>query len=58
MTDALERQQIQRWTTLLVPPELVGSHVGAAVSHTTGRPHSLDFRCATAVFGTSASSST
>ena len=26
--DALERQAIQRWTGLLVPPELVGSHVG------------------------------
>ena len=49
--DALERQQIQRWTGLLLPPELVGSHVGAAVSHTTGRRHSLAFRCATAVFG-------
>lgn len=49
--DALEREHIQRWTGLLVPPELVGSHVGAGVSHTTGRRHSLPFRCAAAIFG-------
>jgi alpha-galactosidase len=49
--DPLERQHIQRWTTLLLPPELIGSHVGAAVSHTTGRRHSLAFRVATAMFG-------
>ena len=28
--DALERQHLQRWTSLLVPPELMGSHVGGA----------------------------
>lgn len=49
--DPLERQQIQRWTGLLLPPELVGSHVGAPTSHTTRRTHSLAFRCATAIFG-------
>jgi alpha-galactosidase len=48
--DPLERQAIHRWTTLLVPPELIGSHIGAAVSHTTGRASSLDFRGATALF--------
>ena len=37
--DALERQQIQRWTGLLVPPEMMGAHVGSPVSHTTGRRH-------------------
>lgn len=47
--DPLERQQIQRWTGLLVPPEMMGSHVGAPTSHTTGRTHSLDFRAGTAV---------
>ena len=35
--DALERQQIQRYTQLLFPPELVGSHVGAHEAHTTRR---------------------
>ncbi|MFE8005973.1 alpha-galactosidase [Streptomyces sp. NPDC057418] len=49
--DALERQQIQCWTGLLLPPELMGAHVGAAVSHTTGRTHGLDFRAGTALFG-------
>jgi len=49
--DALERQHIQRWTHLLVPPELVGSHVGPPRAHTTGRVHGLAFRVATALFG-------
>ncbi len=49
--DALERQHIQRWTQLLLPPELVGSHVGPPRAHTTGRPHDLAFRVATALFG-------
>jgi alpha-galactosidase len=49
--DALERQHIQRWTQLLIPPELVGTHIGSMVSHTTGRRHSLSFRAATALFG-------
>jgi alpha-galactosidase len=49
--DALERQQIQRWTGLLLPPELIGSHVGAPTAHTTHRTHSLAFRAATALFG-------
>ena len=43
--DALERQAIQRWTGLLVPPELVGAHVGPPVAHTTGRTVDLGFRC-------------
>ncbi|RCV54112.1 alpha-galactosidase [Marinitenerispora sediminis] len=49
--DALERQAIQRWTGLLLPPELVGSHVGGPVAHTTGRAAPLAFRCATSLFG-------
>jgi alpha-galactosidase len=49
--DPLERQRIQRWTSLLLPPELIGSHVGAPTAHTTGRTHSLAFRAATALFG-------
>lgn len=47
--DALERQHLQRWTSLLVPPELMGSHVGGATSHTTGRTHHLRYRAATAL---------
>lgn len=49
--DALERQQIQLWTGLLLPPELMGAHVGAPAAHTTGRTHGLDFRAGTAFFG-------
>ncbi|MFP7833577.1 alpha-galactosidase [Marisediminicola sp. LYQ134] len=49
--DALERQQIQRYTQLLVPPEIMGAHVGAERSHTTGRRHDLAFRAGTALFG-------
>jgi alpha-galactosidase len=49
--DALERQTIQRWTALLLPPELIGAHVGPRTSHTTGRTHDLSFRAATALFG-------
>ncbi len=49
--DARERQQIQRWTAQLLPPELVGSHIGADRAHTTRRRLDLDFRAATALFG-------
>jgi alpha-galactosidase len=49
--DALERQHIQRWTGTLLPPEMIGAHVGPTVSHTTGRVHTLDFRAGTALFG-------
>ena len=48
--DALERQQIQRWTGLLVPPEMIGSHVGGPVSHTTGRVVGLRLRTITSLF--------
>ncbi|MCY7402093.1 MAG: alpha-galactosidase [Nocardioides sp.] len=47
--DPLERQHLQRWTSLLVPPELIGSHVGGPVAHTTGRSHRLGYRAATAL---------
>ncbi|WP_125616241.1 alpha-galactosidase [Specibacter cremeus] len=49
--DALERTAIQRWTGLVVPPELVGSHIGPTTAHTTGRTHELSFRAITALFG-------
>ena len=51
MTDALARQQIQRWTGQLVAPELLGAHVSAPTSHTTTRTLPLHFRVATALFG-------
>ena len=49
--DALERRTIQRGVSLLVPPELMGAHIGPTRSHTTGRVHTLAFRAATALFG-------
>ncbi|WP_431945222.1 alpha-galactosidase [Micromonospora marina] len=49
--DALERLSIQRWTGLLLPPELVGTHIGPERSHTTHRVHDLSFRAVTALFG-------
>jgi alpha-galactosidase len=49
--DPLERQAMMRWTTQLLPPELLGSHIASGRSHTTSRTHDLSFRAATAVFG-------
>ncbi|MFG1744892.1 alpha-galactosidase [Micromonospora chalcea] len=49
--DALERLSIQRWTGLLLPPELIGTHIGPQRSHTTHRVHDLGFRAVTALFG-------
>ena len=49
--DPLERQHIQRWTGLLLAPELVGAHVGPPRAHTTGRVTDLAFRAGTALFG-------
>jgi alpha-galactosidase len=49
--DALERQTIQRGASMLLPPELMGAHIGPPRSHTTGRTHSLGFRAITAMFG-------
>ncbi|AXJ09464.1 alpha-galactosidase [Arthrobacter sp. PM3] len=49
--DALERQTIQRWTQAVLPPELVGAHIGPTTSHTTARTHDISFRAITALFG-------
>ncbi|MGI3782543.1 MAG: alpha-galactosidase, partial [Janthinobacterium lividum] len=49
--DPLERQQMHRWTTQLIPPELMGAHIASGQSHTTGRHHELRFRAATAIWG-------
>nr|WP_231747539.1 alpha-galactosidase [Auraticoccus cholistanensis] len=49
--DPQERRQIQRWTTQLVAPELMGTHIASGRSHTTGRVHDLGFRAQTAFFG-------
>lgn len=49
--DPAERQSIQRWTAQLLPPELVGAHIGPSPSHTTARITSDAFRLTTALFG-------
>ncbi len=49
--DPLLRSRIQRWTTLLVPPEIMGAHVGGPVAHTTGRTARLGLRAAVALLG-------
>ncbi len=49
--DPLERQLIQRWTGLVIPPEFLGTHVGPTVGHQTHRTHSLSFRALNALFG-------
>jgi alpha-galactosidase len=49
--DAHERHRLVRWTGLTLPPELMGTHVGSGVDHTTGRRLDLDFRAGTALFG-------
>lgn len=49
--DPHERLEIQRWTGLLVPPELQGTHIGAEDSHTTHRVHPLSYRAEKAIWG-------
>ncbi|MEY3805592.1 MAG: hypothetical protein RIR69_404 [Actinomycetota bacterium] len=49
--DALDRLQIQKGVSKLVPLEMMGSHIGSPTCHTTGRKHALSFRTATAMFG-------
>ena len=49
--DPLERQQMHRWTSQLIPLELMGSHIASGRSHTTGRLHTLGFRAHSALMG-------
>jgi len=49
--DPLERLDIQRYTGLVVPPELMGAHLTSPVVHSTGRTVSLAFSALTALFG-------
>jgi alpha-galactosidase len=50
-TDPVERVRIQRWTSLLLPFELIAAHVADAQSGSTGRSSSFGFRSATSLFG-------
>ncbi len=49
--DALERQQIQRWSAMVIPPEFLGTHVGPTVGHQMHRTHDISFRVLNALFG-------
>lgn len=49
--DPVERADIQRYTSLLVPPEMIGEHVGAEHAHSTHRTTALTLRLAMAFFG-------
>ena len=49
--DAVSRVSIQRGFAAFLPPELMGSHVGASPAHATGRSQAMDFRAAIACMG-------
>lgn len=49
--DPVERQDIQRWTELVLPPELIGAHVGPSPAHSSGRATPLPYRIATSLQG-------
>jgi alpha-galactosidase len=49
--DPVERIMTDRWTTLLLPPELVGVHVGSSPAHTTSRRTDTVTRLAGALLG-------
>ena len=49
--DPLERQYIQRWTAMVIPPEMLGTHVGPTHGHQTHRTAEISFRICNALFG-------
>lgn len=49
--DAVSRVSIQRGYLQFMPPELMGSHVGASPAHSTGRSQSMRFRSGVARAG-------
>lgn len=49
--DPRNRNDIQRWTELIVPPELIGAHVGPSPAHSTGRATDLSYRMAISLEG-------
>ncbi|MBT1174069.1 alpha-galactosidase [Bifidobacterium sp. LC6] len=50
-TDPVERADIQRGTSLLVPPEMIGEHISESPNHATRRATSLTMRASMAFFG-------
>ena len=49
--DPMERLTIQKYTSLLVPYELMGAHISGDESHSTGRRLDLSLRAGVALFG-------
>lgn len=49
--DPVERLQIQRYTSLVVPPEIMGAHLTSPTVHSTGRRVSLDLSAGVAMLG-------
>lgn len=49
--DALCRVTMQRSFLKLMPPELMGAHVGAEPAHSSGRSQAMAFRCGVALPG-------
>lgn len=49
--DPIERLRNQRYTALVVPPEMMGTHLTSPTVHTTGRVVDLSFSAAAALFG-------
>lgn len=49
--DAVARVGMQRGFLAFLPPEMMGSHIGASPAHATGRSHPIPFRAAIACMG-------
>lgn len=49
--DAMSRVTIQRGFLQFFPPEIMGSHIGTAPAHSTGRSQAMAFRAAVALPG-------
>ncbi|WP_425955292.1 alpha-galactosidase [Xylanimonas sp. McL0601] len=49
--DPAERLEVQRWTELVLPPELIGAHVGPSPAHSSHRATELSYRAAVALQG-------
>ncbi|WP_018142850.1 alpha-galactosidase [Alloscardovia criceti] len=49
--DPRNRIDIQRWTEMIVPPEMIGAHIGPSPAHTTARATDLSYRAAVSLMG-------
>lgn len=51
--DPRDRVDIQRYTELVVPPEMIGAHIGPSPAHSTWRATDLSYRAAMSLEGCS-----